>query len=111
MATASVLAPQPNDLRADGPAPAPPAAAGPVPSRTAELTVVVPCRSEAENVPVMVERLRLALAGVAWEVVFVDDDSPDGTAAAKAIAARDRGCAASGASAGAASPPPASKGC
>src|SRR4051812_24018770 len=56
----------------------------------AELTVVVPCREEAENVPVMVERLERALVGVGWEVVFVDDDSPDGTAAvAKAIAARD----------------------
>ncbi len=59
-------------------------------AETAELTVVVPCRNEAENVPVMVERLGRALAGVAWEVVFVDDDSPDGTAdVAKAIAARD----------------------
>ena len=57
---------------------------------TAELTVVVPCRNEAGNVPATVERLGRALAGVAWEVVFVDDDSPDGTAAAaKAIAAGD----------------------
>lgn len=57
---------------------------------TAELTVVVPCRNEAENVPVMVDRLDCALAGVAWEVVFVDDDSPDGTAAvAKAIGRYD----------------------
>jgi len=56
----------------------------------AELTVVVPCRNEAENVPVMVERLGDALAGIAWEIIFVDDDSPDGTASvAKAIAARD----------------------
>ena len=56
----------------------------------AELTVVVPCRNEAENVPVLVERLHRVLAGVAWEVVFVDDDSPDGTAAvAKSIATRD----------------------
>jgi dolichol-phosphate mannosyltransferase len=54
------------------------------------LTVVVPCRNEAGNVRVMVERLAEALAGVAWEVVFVDDDSPDGTAAvAKGIAERD----------------------
>jgi dolichol-phosphate mannosyltransferase len=66
--------------------PAPPSAE----TTVAELTVVVPCRNEAENVPVMVERLGRALAGIAWEVVFVDDDSPDGTAAvAKAIAARD----------------------
>lgn len=64
--------------------------AAPPAARAAEFTVVVPCRNEAENVPLLVGRLRHALAGVDWEVVFVDDDSPDGTAAAaKAIAARD----------------------
>jgi dolichol-phosphate mannosyltransferase len=37
-----------------------------------------------------VERIEIALNGVAWEVVFVDDDSPDGTAAlAKEIATRN----------------------
>jgi dolichol-phosphate mannosyltransferase len=54
------------------------------------LTVVIPCYNEAENVAPMVERLDRALAGIAWEAVFVDDDSPDGTAGiAHAIAARD----------------------
>lgn len=54
------------------------------------LTVVVPCYNEADNVAEMVRRLDAALAGIAWEAVFVDDDSPDGTAAiAKAIAATD----------------------
>jgi dolichol-phosphate mannosyltransferase len=54
------------------------------------LTVVVPCYNEAGNVAEMVRRLDAALAGLSWEVVFVDDDSPDGTAAiAKAIAAGD----------------------
>lgn len=53
------------------------------------LTVVVPCYNEAENVPEMVRRLDAALSGIPWEVVFVDDDSPDGTAAiAKALAAK-----------------------
>jgi len=46
------------------------------------LTVVVPCFNERANVAPMVAALGAALAGVAWEVVFVDDDSPDGTAAA-----------------------------
>jgi len=46
----------------------------------AELTVVVPCYNERPNVPVLVERLRAALSGIAWEAVFVDDNSPDGTA-------------------------------
>ncbi|MDE2390747.1 MAG: glycosyltransferase, partial [Rhodospirillales bacterium] len=45
------------------------------------LTVVVPCFNERANVAPMVAALDSALAGLAWEVVFVDDDSPDGTAA------------------------------
>ena len=54
----------------------------------------------------MVGRLRAALDGLAWEAVFVDDDSPDGTAAAvRAIAgAQTHASAASAASAGGAWP-------
>ena len=55
-----------------------------------ELTVVVPTFNERENVPLLVERLAIVLAGVEWEVVFVDDDSPDGTAdVVRDIARRD----------------------
>ena len=46
----------------------------------AELTVVVPTRNERGNIGPLLERLERALSGVNWEVVFVDDDSPDGTA-------------------------------
>lgn len=46
-----------------------------------ELTVVVPSFNEAANVEPLLERLEAALSGVEWEVVWVDDDSPDGTAA------------------------------
>ncbi|WP_043835796.1 glycosyltransferase [Muricoccus aerilatus] len=57
---------------------------------TTELTVVVPCYNEAANVAPMVQRLEAALRGIAWEVVFVDDDSPDGTIReVRAIAAHD----------------------
>ena len=45
-----------------------------------ELAVVVPTLNETENLEPLVERLERALAGIEWEVVFVDDDSPDGTA-------------------------------
>ena len=45
-----------------------------------ELTVVVPCYNEAPNVAPLVAKLEQALDGVAWEAIFVDDDSPDGTA-------------------------------
>jgi len=47
----------------------------------AELTVVVPTFNERDNVGLLVERLQRTLAGIAWEVIFVDDDSPDGTVA------------------------------
>ena len=54
------------------------------------LAVVIPCYNEAANVAPMVARLDAALAGIAWEAIFVDDDSPDGTAArARAIATTD----------------------
>ena len=44
------------------------------------LSVIVPTYREAANVPVLFERLKAALAGLAWEMIVVDDDSPDGTA-------------------------------
>ena len=59
-------------------------------ARPAELTVVVPCYNERANVAPMIARLSVALAGIAWEVVFVDDDSPDGTTdAVREVARRD----------------------
>ncbi|HKX65542.1 MAG TPA: glycosyltransferase family 2 protein [Rhizomicrobium sp.] len=54
------------------------------------LSVVVPTFKERGNVAELVRRLDAALAGIAWEAIFVDDNSPDGTAAAvKEIALRD----------------------
>jgi dolichol-phosphate mannosyltransferase len=56
-----------------------------------ELCIVVPTFNERANVPLLVERLRRALVSCDWEVVFVDDNSPDGTAAvAGAIGEDDR---------------------
>jgi dolichol-phosphate mannosyltransferase len=49
-------------------------------SQTAELTIVVPTFNERDNVLEVVQRLDSCLRGYAWEVMFVDDDSPDGTA-------------------------------
>lgn len=45
-----------------------------------DLSIVVPCFNEKANIRPMVELLDAALKGIAWEAVFVDDDSPDGTA-------------------------------
>jgi dolichol-phosphate mannosyltransferase len=58
-----------------------------------ELTVVVPVYNERANIPLLVARLSVALAGIAYEVVFVDDFSPDGTAeAVRAAAIADPRC-------------------
>src|ERR1700743_3121482 len=55
-----------------------------------QLSIVVPTYKERGNVAELVRRLDLALAGIAWEAIYVDDNSPDGTAAAvKEIAAHD----------------------
>ena len=55
-----------------------------------ELTLVVPTFNERQNVEPLLAALTAALAGIDWEVVFVDDDSPDGTSAlVREIAARD----------------------
>ena len=54
-----------------------------------ELSVLVPCYNERANVAPMVARLEAALQGIDWEVVFIDDDSPDGTAAEARSLAQD----------------------
>src|ERR1700733_12353176 len=45
-----------------------------------EVAVIVPTYNERENVPQLLSLLDKALAGIRWEVIFVDDDSPDHTA-------------------------------
>ena len=62
-----------------------------LPRRGAELTVVVPTFNERDNIEPLLARLDAALCGIDWEVVFVDDDSPDGTAEiVRALAERMR---------------------
>jgi dolichol-phosphate mannosyltransferase len=51
-----------------------------------ELTVIVPSYKERDNIAPLYHKLSAALAGVAWEMIVVDDNSPDGTAdAARAL--------------------------
>ena len=50
-------------------------------SPPALLSIVIPTFNERENVEEMVRRLDACLRGIRWEVVFVDDDSTDGTKA------------------------------
>ena len=45
-----------------------------------DLAIVLPTFNESGNVGPIVDLLQKALAGIRYEVIFVDDDSPDGTA-------------------------------
>lgn len=47
-----------------------------------ELAIVIPTYNERANVAELTARLEKSLSGVRFEVLFVDDDSPDGTAQA-----------------------------
>jgi dolichol-phosphate mannosyltransferase len=44
-----------------------------------ELALIIPTLNERDNVVELLERLHAALTGIRWEVIFVDDDSRDGT--------------------------------
>jgi dolichol-phosphate mannosyltransferase len=65
-----------------------PAAESPAPERHRSasqrgpsIAVIVPTLNERENVGALVDRLDRVLQREDWEVIFVDDDSTDGTAA------------------------------
>ena len=69
-----------------------PAVQGASPGRMSvfDLTIVSPTFNEKANIRPLVAKLDAALKGVAWQVIFVDDNSPDGTAEeAKAVARTD----------------------
>lgn len=54
-----------------------------------EFCVVIPVLNECGNIEPLIERLRATLAGIAWEAVFVDDGSKDGTRDAIAAIGRN----------------------
>ena len=67
-----------------------PSMTAPQQGREVLLSLVVPTFNERGNVAELIRRLDVTLAGIAWEAIFVDDNSPDGTAdAVKAIARTD----------------------
>lgn len=54
------------------------------------VSIIVPTYREAENVAPTVAAIERALGDIAWEIIFVDDDSPDGTVAAvRSLGERD----------------------
>ena len=55
-----------------------------------QLSIVVPTFNEAGNVAELRDRIAAALPGIDWEMIYVDDDSPDGTSATvRELAQRD----------------------
>ena len=50
------------------------------PTPGVELALIIPTFNERSNIPHVLSCLAEALTGVKYEVIFVDDDSPDGTA-------------------------------
>jgi len=44
------------------------------------LSIIVPTYNEAENIGELIERIETSLKGLDFEVIVVDDSSPDGTA-------------------------------
>jgi dolichol-phosphate mannosyltransferase len=51
------------------------------PSTRRELAIIVPTFNEHDNIIPLLEKIEDALPGISWEVIFVDDDSADGSAA------------------------------
>ena len=45
----------------------------------AEVSIIVPCYNEKNNVLPLFRALETALVGWRWEAIYVDDNSPDGT--------------------------------
>ena len=57
-----------------------------------EIAIVVPTFNEIENIEALVSAVQAALEGHDYEIIIVDDDSPDGTAdRVREIAKRDSG--------------------
>ena len=49
-------------------------------SSVLKLSIVVPTFNESSNIAELIQRVELAMGCTPWEMIFVDDDSPDGTA-------------------------------
>lgn len=55
------------------------------------ISIVIPCRNEAQNIPLLIEEIGAAMIGRSFEVIVVDDASSDATAEVLAEEAARRG--------------------
>ena len=55
-----------------------------------DISIVIPCKDEAENLPILLEEIETAMTGRSCEVIVVDDGSTDDTVAVLAEQARLR---------------------
>jgi len=65
------------------------AGVGAAQKRKVLLTLVIPTRNEAENVPLLVRRLRESLEGLDYRVVFVDDSTDETPKIIRSLAGED----------------------
>lgn len=63
--------------------------AGEYPSRRTPLTLVIPTRNEADNVPKLIDSLKGALSGLEYRIVFVDDSSDETPAVIEKLGRED----------------------
>ena len=51
-------------------------------SKEPDVTIVIPAKDEAENLPILIDEIAEAMSGRQFEVIVIDDGSGDGTSAA-----------------------------
>ncbi|QKV17349.1 glycosyltransferase [Oricola thermophila] len=55
-----------------------------------ELSIILPAYNEARNIPLIVDKIADAMGEIPFEIIVVDDDSPDGTASVTRAIAREK---------------------
>lgn len=60
------------------------------PMAAPELSIILPAFNEAKNIPLIVDKIADAMDDIAYEVIVVDDNSPDGTAGVTRAIGRDK---------------------
>ena len=58
--------------------------------RAPELSIVLPTFNEAKNIPLIVDKIAAAMGDIPFEIIVVDDDSPDGTVSVTRELSRDK---------------------